>query len=83
MKVLASLRAGKWIEYKPRERVLADPRINERLQQIGAAAYATALSKGMSGDVSHMIAEAIMFKKIYKDLEYDVDLETLLKVAWE
>jgi hypothetical protein len=79
----AVFRAGKWISYTPRAVIDTDPRITNGLRSLGAGAYATAIQKGLDGDVAHTIAEAIIFKRIYKDLEYDAALETLLKVAWE
>ena len=79
----AAFRAGKWISYVPRQVIASDPRITTGLRNIGAAAYATAVQKGMDGELAHTIAEAIIFKRIYKDLEYDANLEKLLKVAWE
>jgi hypothetical protein len=81
--MFAAFRAGKWIQYVPRPSISADPRITDSLRYVGAAAYATAIQKGMDGDLAHTIAEAIIFKRLYKDLEYDMNLEKLLKVAGE
>lgn len=76
-------RAGRWISYTPRQVISTDPRITNGLRSLGTSAYATAIQKGRSEEEAHTIAEAIIFKRMYKDLEYDVALETLLKVAWE
>ena len=81
--MFAAFRAGKWIQYVPRPAIASDPRITDGLRYVGAAAYASAIERGMSGDLAHTIAETIIFKRVYKDLEYDVNLEKLLKVAWK
>lgn len=76
-------RNGKWLTYEPRRTILADPRANTTpLRFIAASAWAAAIEKGFKEEEAHNLAEAIVFKRIYNDLEYDVETtKKLLKIT--
>jgi rRNA processing protein Krr1/Pno1 len=79
MEVLAVFRGGRWIQYVPRISIMVDPRITAPLKQKAAAAYVTALQKGFQEERAHTLAEAMVFKTIYEELQYEKDLETDLQ----
>lgn len=80
MEVFAVFRGGKWIEYSPRAILQADPRITNGLKQKAASAYVTASQKGFLDERAHMLAETIVFKDLYKEIEYEKSIEADLKV---
>ena len=72
-------RGGNWIEYKPRQVVLDDPRWTTSLQKKAGAIYATALTKKCSEEKAHTLAEAYIFQQMYEGLRYSKELEEELK----
>jgi hypothetical protein len=46
------------------------------LRQKAASAYATALQKGFQEERAHILAEATVFKDLYRELKYDTSLES-------
>lgn len=76
MEVLAVFRNGRWIQYVPRITLLSDPRITGCLQQKATSVYVTALQKGFQEERAHTLAEAVVFKDIYSELEFEKDLES-------
>lgn len=79
MEVLAVFRGGRWMEYKPRITLMADPRITGPLRQKAAAVYVTALQKGFQEERAHTLAEALVFRDLYEELVFD---EALEKDCW-
>ncbi len=76
MEALAVFRSGKWIQYMPRTVLTVDPRVTTSLRQKAASAYVTALQKGFQEERAHILAEATVFKDLYRELKYDTSLES-------
>lgn len=75
MEVLAVFRTGRWIPFTPRKILTNDPRITQPLFQKAASAYVTALQKGYSEERAHILAETIVYKEIYQELDVDKVLQ--------
>lgn len=75
MEVYSVYRNKKWIEYKPSITLRTDPRVTKPYMQIAASAYGSAIQKGYSEVKANILAEAVVFKHLYTDLQYSNDFE--------
>jgi hypothetical protein len=75
MECYATFRKGRWVEYKPTATVISDPRWTDAHRWMAAAAYATAITKGLPEARAIILSEAYVFKQLYPELSYTKDLE--------
>ena len=82
MEVYSVYKNKKWMEYKPSVTLCTDPRVTTYHIRIAASAYIAAIQKGFSEVRANILAEAVVFKHLYTDLQYSNDLEDEIKVLY-
>lgn len=75
MEIYSVFVKNEWQLYTPSQRLRADPRITRHYLHIAAAAYVSAKNKGYSEEKANSLAEAIVFKHLYNELQYTKDFE--------
>lgn len=75
MEVYGVFQSGKWISYEPSITLKTDPRITDSHIRLAAAAYMSARKKGTSEERATSLAEAIVFKQLYPELQYTNEFE--------
>lgn len=75
MEVYGVFLSGKWITYEPSVTLKTDPRITKQCIRLAAAAYGSAIQKGMTEHKANTLAEAVVFKQLYPELQYTNEFE--------
>ena len=75
MEIYSVFVKNEWRDYIPSIRLKADPRMTRYYYQIAATAYVSAKNKGYSEEKANSLAEAIVFKHLYNELQYTKEFE--------